>query len=239
MKPSSSKRRVRPLRAKASAINAAEFEDYGPEPNMKLSHAFMVVLALHVIAVGGLFAFNKVKASHSTLLTKIKTEHVLTKEPVASEVVSPAVSAPVQETTQTAAKTIASHQQAQAPAPLNAAAPAVQSLVNKAVPGVTENPPTPPTTSAPAVAAPTPEATPVEATKEYTIVKGDNPYKLAKRFHVSYDSLMKLNNITDPRKIQIGQKLKIPASAKMTSGAVSKTSSSMGSKKVQNKKSNH
>jgi hypothetical protein len=39
-----------------------EFENYGPEPNMKLSHAFMVVLLLHVVAVVGLYAFNTIKA---------------------------------------------------------------------------------------------------------------------------------------------------------------------------------
>ena len=39
-------------------------EDYdaAEEPNMKFSHALIVVLALHVIAVGGVFAFNSIKA---------------------------------------------------------------------------------------------------------------------------------------------------------------------------------
>ena len=51
---------------------------------------------------------------------------------------------------------------------------------------------------------------------EYTVVKGDNPYKIAKKFKVTPDELMKVNGITDPKKIQIGQKLKIPASQKKT-----------------------
>ncbi len=33
---------------------------------MKFSHALMVVLALHVIAVGGVFAFNSIKAGQSS-----------------------------------------------------------------------------------------------------------------------------------------------------------------------------
>ena len=49
---------------------------------------------------------------------------------------------------------------------------------------------------------------------EYTVVKGDNPYKIAKKFKITPEELMKANNITDPKKIQIGQKLKIPASHK-------------------------
>ena len=50
-----------------------------------------------------------------------------------------------------------------------------------------------------------------EATTEYTIQKGDSPYKIAKKFKITPDQLMKANGITDPKKIQIGQKLKIPA----------------------------
>jgi LysM repeat protein len=50
-------------------------------------------------------------------------------------------------------------------------------------------------------------------TTEYTVVKGDNPWKIAKKFKISQDELMKANGITDPKKIQIGQQLKIPAPA--------------------------
>ena len=49
---------------------------------------------------------------------------------------------------------------------------------------------------------------------EYTVVKGDSPYKIAKKFKVTPEELMKINGITDPKKIQIGQKLKIPVSPK-------------------------
>jgi LysM repeat protein len=51
---------------------------------------------------------------------------------------------------------------------------------------------------------------PRSATK-YTIAKGDTVYSLARKYKVSEDSIMKANGITDPKKIQIGQKLKIPA----------------------------
>ncbi|MCS7009162.1 MAG: LysM peptidoglycan-binding domain-containing protein [Chthoniobacterales bacterium] len=44
----------------------------------------------------------------------------------------------------------------------------------------------------------------------YEVVAGDNPYKIAKKYKVSYQELLRVNNIDDPRKLRIGQKLKIP-----------------------------
>jgi LysM repeat protein len=64
-----------------------------------------------------------------------------------------------------------------------------------------------PVPAAPEV-APKPEAQ--ESGKTYTVAKGDNPYNIAKRFNTTQAALMKANNIDDPRKLQIGQKLTIP-----------------------------
>ena len=49
-----------------------------------------------------------------------------------------------------------------------------------------------------------------DAHKTYTVAKGDNPVSIAKKFKVSYDELLALNHIDDPRKLKIGQKLLIP-----------------------------
>jgi LysM repeat protein len=46
--------------------------------------------------------------------------------------------------------------------------------------------------------------------KVYVVAKGDNPVAIAKKFKVSYDDLLALNHIDDPRKLKIGQKLSIP-----------------------------
>lgn len=46
--------------------------------------------------------------------------------------------------------------------------------------------------------------------KIYTVVKGDNPVTIARHLKVSEADLLDLNQITDPRKLQIGQKLHIP-----------------------------
>ena len=45
----------------------------------------------------------------------------------------------------------------------------------------------------------------------YVVAKGDNPYSIAKKLKVSYNELIALNEIKDPTRVQIGQKLKIPA----------------------------
>ena len=46
--------------------------------------------------------------------------------------------------------------------------------------------------------------------KTHVVAKGDNPYSLAKKFNVTQAALMKANNIDDPKKLKIGQKLVIP-----------------------------
>jgi LysM repeat protein len=52
--------------------------------------------------------------------------------------------------------------------------------------------------------------------KTYVVAKGDNPVTIAKKFKVSYDDLVALNHIDDPRKLKIGQKLLIPEKTKTT-----------------------
>jgi len=55
------------------------------------------------------------------------------------------------------------------------------------------------------------KATVADSGKTYVVVKGDNPVTIARKFKVSYDSLLELNHIDDPKKLKIGQKLLIPA----------------------------
>ena len=88
------------------------------------------------------------------------------------------------------------------PAPVAAKAPANQSIISSVAKPVEAAKPKP------EAAAPAAESLPGDGV--YTVAKGDNPYSIAKRYHVSYQDLLALNNIEDPTKIQIGQKLKIP-----------------------------
>lgn len=45
----------------------------------------------------------------------------------------------------------------------------------------------------------------------HTVVKGENPYGIARKYGVTQEELMKLNGIADPTKVQIGTVLQIPA----------------------------
>jgi LysM repeat protein len=64
------------------------------------------------------------------------------------------------------------------------------------------------------------QAPPLSSGKTYIVKKGDSPVTIAKKLKVSYNDLMALNHIDDPRKLQIGQKLLVPetATSKTTGG---------------------
>lgn len=59
----------------------------------------------------------------------------------------------------------------------------------------------------PKTESPVPKA---EAVKTYVVAKGDNPVAIARKFKIPYDQLLAANNIEDPHKLRIGQKLVIP-----------------------------
>lgn len=72
-------------------------------------------------------------------------------------------------------------------------------------------PPPPPTqtTAQPTAAAPTPPSAPAPAPQDYEIKQGDTLSSIARRTGRSVGDLAKQNNITDPNRISVGQKLKI------------------------------
>lgn len=70
--------------------------------------------------------------------------------------------------------------------------------------------------SAPAAPVPTvpPTARVVApAGNVHIIVKGDSLDKIAKQYNTTVAELQKLNKITDPKKLQIGQQISLPAAA--------------------------
>ncbi len=252
----------------------AEEEDYydEQEPNMKLSHAFVVVLVLHVIAVAGVFAFNTIKTRQSPVFTESNT----TSDNFAlGDEKAPATAAPATATEEsTAARTFEprglteksseprtasekvtaeftgkTHQMApgdtltrlasiygvsiaaiqaengitdptkirvgemiripSATTPEAPAVAAVAAATTAPAPAVEK----PPVAVAAATEPATPPASAAAATASegvYEVASGDNPWSIAKKLNVSYQTLIEVNNIDDPTKIQIGQKLKIP-----------------------------
>jgi LysM repeat protein len=199
----------------ARAMRGGEDDFYEAEPNMKLSHAFMVVLILHVVAVGGIYAFNQIKVQKkSDLLTNISNK--ITK---ATGVTAVAAAAPVAQTVVAAPPVQRMPGDADEPLPAVVSdAPAVKQAA-AASPSVVAS-----GTGASAAAKPAPvkvEAKPASAPASkaaaqtagaatYKVEKGDNPYTIAKKLSVSYQDLLKVNGIDDPTKLQIGQILKVP-----------------------------
>lgn len=252
------------LRARAAtAEETYDEEDYesGEEPNMKFSHALIVVLVLHLVAVGGVFAFNWMKARQTAetkapvaqsgtsespsavvqpaaldgwtgkthtvaagdTLTRVASLHGVTIEAIEKEngittysmirvgqvLKIPGASASVaaKKPESAATKPVAAK-----PAPSNAAAK--QAFINtktEAAPVKATVISATPKTPAAAASKPVEAASaPVAGDDTYVVVKGDNPYSIARKLEVSYNDLIKVNNIEDPTKIQIGQTLKIP-----------------------------
>jgi len=74
--------------------------------------------------------------------------------------------------------------------------------------------PSTPSSSAPQKASAKSQPKIAESGKSYVVAKGDNPVTIAKKFKVSYDDLIALNHIDDPRKLKIGQRLSIPEKTK-------------------------
>jgi len=80
-----------------------------------------------------------------------------------------------------------------------------------------------------------PESIDAAGASSYTIQKGDSLGKVAARAGVSVREIQELNNITDPNKIRIGQKILLPAYAKSlpnvpVAAPASKSSSKSASK---------
>jgi LysM repeat protein len=217
------------VRASARAMRGGEDDYYEAEPNMKLSHAFMVVLILHIVAVGGIYAFNQIKVNkNANLLGNISS-----KISQATGGAVPAVAAASSTVASAAANATpfapatpelrrmpgdadeplpmvgSSSPPAADPAPVVKTQPAAPAAPT---PLVTQTAPAKAAASKPAAA--TTKAEPVVASSAtYKVAKGDNPYKIAKKLGVTSQELLKANNIDDPTKLQIGQVLKVPGKA--------------------------
>jgi LysM repeat protein len=182
---------LRATAARRSLRASAEMGyDEMSEPNMKLSRALLIVLVLHIVAVSGIIAFNAIKTRQGSFVASVP----------ATTAADPAV---------TAASTIKSDASNSRPAatqkenarrvdakPLRSPAKSVAKDEHK-----TDR-------------VKTNEHASADSGKVYTVAKGENPVAIAKKLKVSYDDLIALNHIDDPRKIQIGQKLLIPKLAK-------------------------
>jgi LysM repeat protein len=214
-----------------AATRRADAEEYvEQEPNVKLSSAFAVVLILHVVAVGGIYAFNSIKANHAADVTPTKAEpaeqkqsevntammtgaaasngmktyHVKPGDTLSKIAVANSVNVDEIEEAN-GLKNIGGLRVGQElKIPVKQAPKPVASESHKMseTKKATEN------AGAKEMGA---LSAPKDSGETYTVARGDSPVGIAKKLKVSYDDLLKLNKIDEPKKLQIGQKLKVPA----------------------------
>ena len=200
------------VRASARAMRGDE-DYYEAEPNMKLSHAFMVVLVLHIVAVGGIWAFNQLNSGRKSaaVLSDLSDKLALSSQPKKA-VSAPEPAAAVREAgdADEPLPVVASQPEAAKPefrtADLSPAP--IMSATKAETPVVESKPPAPKPNAAKSKQAHR-ESTGAPGT--YTVAKGDNPYTIAKKLGVSYKALLETNKIDDPTKLRIGTVLKVPA----------------------------
>jgi len=212
-------------------------DDYdAEEPQTKLSTAFIVVFVLHVVAIGGIYTFNSIKASRKDQETPASQAQAASKAAA-----TPAVE---QDNTAGLAHSAAVAVPVPAIGPVSASpkhyfvkqGDTLTSIAKSTGVGVAEleaaNSLKPATmlhigqqlvipakgAAKPAVETAKLDTPPKKAddappapARTYTVKGGDRLLFIAKRFNVSPDELIAVNKIKDPAKLQIGQSLKIPA----------------------------
>lgn len=238
--PSSPRVKLRAATRRVPRARADDLDESEPEPNMKLSRAIVVMLLLHVVAIGGILAFSLIKehgflrhgeeASAPAEAEDLHVPSTLARRP--TEGSRPGVHVVRQGETLTRianangvtlealvaanGKDVVGsgnlHAGQQLKLPEKIAAPArptgemldaMQLIEGKADDAA---PPATITKAAPRL--------PPDSGKTYVIGKGESAYTIAQKLKVTPDALLKLNGITDPKKLKPGQKLRVPAKAK-------------------------
>jgi len=248
----------KPEKTKSTKLQAATArvrpldDDFDDEPQTRLSSAFFVVLILHVVAVGGIYAFNSIKAHRkglepSAAAAKSMVEKAAVAAPAAAPVKphvgqgqdlgpksAPAPAAPAQlATTPVSGAKVYRVKEgdtlsriAQQTGVSVVALQFANTETTTLRPGQVLNVPARTAAAAPVPAIEPPAANPgakktdASVTKKtassaaatgYEVQRNDTATSIAKRFNVTVDDLLKLNKISDPKKLQLGQKLSIPA----------------------------
>ena len=170
-----------------------------PEPNIRLTRALGVMLLLHLVAAGGVLAFASIKdrpigAGKSRPAKANRTDPRVTSPPDAGSAVP----------------------MGNAPTPYPAATAPSAAIANAApAPGAGRATPTPALSRAEADAVrliesggPNPAG---GGERAYVVGRGETVQTIAQKLRVEPAALLRLNGIDDPRKIQPGQRLRVPA----------------------------
>ena len=219
------------------------------EPNMRLSRAILVMLLLHVVAVGGILAFSLIKEQNGERNALNPTGNPGALEAEDSLLAPTKTAAPSETSAQGGRPAVHVVQPGEtllriandhgvtvdALISANGARTAMSSLRPGQELKLPDKSPDPasllaersavvsdeadggsvPVHGPSAAPATAPKAghLPPDSGKTYTVGKGESPYVIAQKLKVSYESLLKLNHIDDPKKLKPGQKLRIPTPA--------------------------
>ena len=220
------------LRAAAprAAGRYSEDEYLVEEPNVKLSRAFVVVLLLHVVAVGGIFAFSALKDHQQTnglpkpdgtkqipnpngptIASKLNSKESIPSLAGTYKVRAGDTLAGIAAQFGLTARDLEQANGLRSGAPLalgreliipdKSTARSMPSDVQKLLESKESKNASNQSSSAGAS----------ELEKYYVIQRGDTPASIAKKLKVNSADLLKVNNIEDPKKLQIGQRLQIPS----------------------------
>jgi LysM repeat protein len=205
-------------------INNMETETPKPQTGgLKLMTVFIVVLALHVVVIGGISAYQLLKRRSGDVANNAATKDQTTET---TDVNKPDDSTATAQTDATAPQPsttgdaqvstvapVAPTPQPVEPAPANTnsgshTSTMVPSQVNPAPLAPTPSPTVAPTHEAKvAPVAPAADKS-VAGTIEVTVKPGDSLYKIAKHNHTTVDSIKSLNSLANIN-LKIGQKLKV------------------------------
>lgn len=190
--------------------------EYMDEPNVSLVSAAWVVLILHLVLVGGIFAFSSIKTHQETAFE----EPPLPQHPAVAAAADPDPPAVPETPAATPAPSAASlkiyHVRSGDNLIKVAAANSVtvsdleaaNGLHGSAVLHIGQELKIPAATI-----HKNPDALAKggkDSGSTYTVLKGETPVAIARKLHVNYEDLVKLNKIEDAKKLRIGQKLKVP-----------------------------
>ncbi len=232
------KAKPKQLNASTRRASIAAAEDYdNDEPNVRLSRAFLVVMLLHVVAVGGIFAFSSLKKNAPATIepavedlnsktadipSDSRTYKVASGDSLGSIASTFGLTRNDLETAnnlgesskiQPGDKLIIPAKSSAQPVPLNVQKLLQLSQSPKAETVKSVKPALPvPVSNKMVKTAEAVKSVPTSDSAEtiYVVQKGDNPVVIAKKHGIKYADLIEANKITDPKKLQIGQKLIIP-----------------------------
>ena len=183
---------------------------------MRLSRALLVMLLLHVVAVGGILAFSLIKEHGRSHAVTSPTSNAVEAED--SDVPPAKVEGRDNGRNPTdPAGTLTAARPPRAGEPLTRVTnePATNNPANDAaqrIAGGGANPAAP--TATPPSNPDKGSRLPPDSGKTYVVKKGDSPFTIADRLKVDATALLKLNGIDDPKKLKPGQTLKIPAAGR-------------------------